>query len=290
MKNFALPVSLALSALFLPTPAAAQQCAGTQDFTGDYMMVTSRLVYIPQAVTPPGTTAVVTLTTATLVTNAVKDKVPAAVAGRLFADGAGNLIEISGATTGPFGTYSVGSDCALTVNVLQSGKPAATFKGYLQDRGTSASLNESSGVEMEISRPFLAGGCGNASLSGPVVLDGFGLTMAPAEMPPASGGSPPPPAAGPLNTPFWLLERVFADGSGAFTTDVLVGTGTPFTGTYSINADCTGRATIKSGDGKTTQTMQLLLTQAPGLAGGVGRSSLRWVIQGAASAGAGTGK
>jgi hypothetical protein len=68
---------------------------------------------------------------------------------------------------------------------------------------------------------------------------------------------------GALGTPFNLLGRFVADGSGNLTTDVSSQTaGQAVTGTYAVNADCTGTAHIADEAGITRNISFVLVNQA----------------------------
>jgi hypothetical protein len=63
------------------------------------------------------------------------------------------------------------------------------------------------------------------------------------------------PGAAPVSTAFTLSGRINADGNGFLVQDSL-GLASPltkrqFTGTYVVNADCTGTATLIGSDAKT---------------------------------------
>jgi hypothetical protein len=128
-----------------------------------------------------------------------------------------------------------------------------TLEGEILDPSTSSEIDvvptgvSSSGAVVTLIKTVQFGACNNASVSGNFGVLGQGMVT--------SAGITPTPTTitgafnsgvtGTLGTPFNLLGRFVADGTGILGTDVAA-TSDPvkrlLTGTYLVNADCTGTA------------------------------------------------
>ncbi len=265
-------------------PAAAQNCNGNIDLSGPYEFTVSRLVWAPVAFAPPGTINAAILTPGRDAAQRTGTQGSFALIGRLIADGAGGLFSTvadAGIGTEMAGTYAVTSDCAVTLTLDgpgAQGSGKAAFHGFLWNRGEEAVLAQMnlppSGLpaQVRMSRPFHFTGCTNSTLSGLYGLTANGIRALTAREP-GSG----------LQTaePFALNGQILADGNGAFR---LPGSGGAdlLAGTYSVNNDCTGTATIESG--AESHEIDFVLVQDPG---SLNRPALRLTLRGAGISGTG---
>src|SRR5207302_3052246 len=101
-----------------------------------------------------------------------------------------------------------------------------------------------SGTIITLSKTRQFYGCTNDGLSGTFGVAASGVSSTAA----ATAGDPP------VSTAFGLLGRFNADGQGNLLEDT-VGAASPLvqrqvTGTYTVNADCTGTASLTGSDGK----------------------------------------
>jgi hypothetical protein len=174
-------------------------------------------------------------------------------------------------------------------------------------------------TQLELFRPFLNSGCSNASLDGAYGFGGFGLQAFGMPSPPPSNGDDDddddddngePPSNGGNNqssssgvTPFALVGRAFANAGGTFGMDAAGNNSIPngarqLTGTYRVNDDCTGTATLMSttGDQQTSVPVAFVLTPStvPTAAGqisaGPPRAEIRFVFTGSTYAGSGVAR
>ena len=276
----------------------AQTCAGTQDFSGPYVFTSVRLLYAAQSVTPPGTTAASSATAAPLIFTPQADAAPGTTdqysltpigqlvgrasnatpfsnVGRVLADGAGVLYATRGNDPSfvRVGTYTVSSECMMSVTLndaFSSDKVPVSFQGVLTDRGGEANLVQSSqgsGALVNFVRPLLASGCSSLSLSGRYGLSALGVDLSPEASP---GVFSPNPVA-----PVTVALQFNADGGG------LIGPpagGAGYTGSYSVNSDCTGSLTLISPDKKLTRKMAFALTSGNAATGQVTRAAALLVL------------
>jgi hypothetical protein len=208
---------------------------------------------------------------------------PFAVVGRVVADGAGNLFAGPNATTTitQVGTYSVNSDCTISVTLTDVflGMPitppgtssgstigvktsstggtqstttatpvSMTFEGIVLANGAEIDLTQTgtadTGAVITMRRALQFSGCTDASLSGTF---GF-VSQANVAVQGTAGGTAS--SFMPVST----IGRLVADGSGMFVTDQRASQSPlpilQLTGTYTVNADCTGTAQIVDSTGK----------------------------------------
>lgn len=171
--------------------------------------------------------------------------VPDAIVNLVTADGAGNMSRTGtanlGGTVSPnpaTGTYSVSSDCTLTIAFSRTPQAVTHVAGVLVDGGKKiyvviAEPNPVNSATWE----QLASSCSNASVNG-----SYGYSI--------SGGLLVGPDGTPLASPmpFSAVGMAVTDGAGNISgseTDNAGGNVTNFTwsGTYSVNADCSGTET-----------------------------------------------
>jgi len=336
-------VLMAASVLLAPA-LQARQCSGNGDVVGSYGFTASRSGFfligamaagsnaqngagllVPVPVTPAGTSGSTgspapfvgsNTSIGNLLTGLVNSQVFAS-AGRVFADGMGNLY--ASPTTGLMtntlaGSYNVNTNCSITMTLsdpfaANSGTQVTTtttatpvsLTGYVSASGTELNMNGANGAVVRLRRISQGGNCNNSYLSGDFTISGNGFYLPSAgngQVVPGTGtttvGQPtsvttttPCPTGqtgttpstfqsgctgafasgvtGSLGTPFNLLARFVADGSGMLTTDFAgqqSTTGQSVTGSYAINADCTGTAHLVDAAGIVRNISFVLVNQA----------------------------
>jgi hypothetical protein len=195
---------------------------------------------------------------------------PFASSGLFFLDGSGNVFASAspqGLLTTLVGSYVLNSDCTITVMLTDafgtSNAAATSLQGIVLNNGAeidfgvvrnvasggtstgtssgASGLYESS-VLIKLVRP-LAATCASSELFGPYALIGTGMMVAST-------------SSAQTEAPFFLFSLVQFDGNG----NVISPSGTPstlggnlrFTGTYTVNADCTGTMTLSNAPGTIT--------------------------------------
>jgi len=179
---------------------------------------------------------------------------------------------ITGTTTTPF-----------------TGANAVTLEGVVVNTGNANEIDlvatgpNNAGAVVTLTKTAQFSACSNASLSGNYGVSGQGLFSASAGsgLPTTAGlggtltgGTPTTPTltgaftagvSGPLGTPFNVLGRFVADGAGNLVTDFLSTTSTvkrAITGTYLVNADCTGTARLVDSTGVARNISFVLVNEA----------------------------
>jgi hypothetical protein len=247
-------------ALALAPSLQARSCSGNGDAIGGYGWAGGRSSdFVPlatTAVTPVGGS---TTRLGALAAGAANTAAFSSV-GRMFLDGNGFMFASAAAGGGlaQVGTYLVNSDCTISATITDAfAQPGAagltpvqasvTFEGVVVQSATEINLvqtgNGSSGAVLTLRRTRQFNSCGNDSLTGTFGLSGVGVATA-----------APAPGAPPVASAFTLSGRINADGNGFLVQDSL-GLTSPltkrqFTGTYLVNSDCTGTATLIGSDAK----------------------------------------
>jgi hypothetical protein len=218
------------------------------------------------------------------------------VVGVLFFDGAGNISATATAamnqttnqTTNKqtqVGTYSVNQDCTITMTVSDvfltaTGMPVttpggggggrntsstpltATFEGVVLGGGSAIDLAEAgptTGVTVELRKMIQTTGCTNARFAGTYGFMAQVFSGLPLSAPGTNGSTETPSAT------FPTVARFFADGAGNVTVNNVAPTSSSsnrqLTGTYTVNSDCTGTATLTSSSG-VNETADFVLVQS----------------------------
>jgi len=220
---------------------------------------------------------------------------PFSLTGRIYFDGAGNVLTASssqGGGTALAGTYSVNMDCTVTVTLsdsLGTNKTSKTFQGIILGGGTELDLvtpaptisttttgtgtgtvGSSStaaniwfvnppvsqaalgttlqpGVLIRLTKLLFSSGCTTSNLMGPYGLVASGVQTQTTGTTTVTGVQP-----------FVLLGRAHFDGNGNIVADQ-TSPNSPlaildFTGTYTVNPDCSGTMTLMVPNTNTTAT------------------------------------
>jgi hypothetical protein len=279
---------------------------------------------IPLGTTPPGTTgAVGTNPWSRFVANLVVNGAFNA-AGRIFADGAGNLYaSAEGAallTNTLVGTYTVNTDCSLTMSlrdpfpataggvVTTTGGPTVTLEGLIIDGRIEAVMTNpnAAGATITFVKTSQFNACSNTNLTGTYGLVGSGAIVPGAVTPAATtgvgigtattGGSIATGTLTTLGTAFNILGRFNADGNGVFLPDLTTVTTTStvrrtIVGTYTVNIDCTGTARLVDSTTGATRNISFVLvneTAPVGTVATASQQSLRFVFTDPGVIGGGT--
>ncbi len=267
MKNVSPWAALFLGGVVVMAPALqARTCSGNGDVIGGYGWMGSRdVAFVP--VLPPATTSTPVVGSNTqigaLTAGSVNTAAFASV-GRLYMDGNGGMFSSSapGMPVTQVGTYVVNSDCTVSATFMDAFatpggagltpvQASATFEGVLVQNANEIDLVQtgasgaSAGAIVTLRKARQFNGCTADGLTGTFGLAASGVATT--SIVSATGG-----AATTVSTAFSLFGRVNADGQGNLVQDSL-GLTSPltkrqFTGSYTVNLDCTGSATLVGTD------------------------------------------
>jgi len=232
---------------------------------------TGSSTFQPLAVTPPGTTGSVNYSTTELgrLLGGVAGASVGAVSGQLYFDGNGNIFAsntIGGAPSTLVGTYTVNPNCSITVSLNDAfsttkNPPAFSFTGFLVGTGSEIDLVPTTQLPttpsstptlptslIQLVRVNAQTACSASTLTGPYALIGGGF--------------------GSTNANLAFLARVRFDGNGKLIDDTVTGTTTPlsllqYTGTYTVNSDCTGTLTFSQKPGPAAASGSTTTPPAP---------------------------
>jgi len=254
--------TLIVSGILTMTPALqARTCSGNGDAVGGYGWVGSRAA---EFVAPPAAIPVTPVGGSTTqigaLTAGAANSAAFASVGRVYLDGNGFMFSSPTPATPVLqvGTYTVNPDCTVSATFTDTfATPGAagltpiqasvTFEGVVVQNANEIDLVQTgagaSGAVITLRKTKQFNGCTNDGLTGTFGLRANGVTTA-----------APTPGATPVSTPFNLSGRINADGKGFLVQDS-VGLASPlmkrqFTGTYVVNLDCTGSATLIGADAK----------------------------------------
>ncbi len=172
------------------------------------------------------------------------------------------------------GTYTVNLDCTVSATLTEAfATPAAagltptqastTLEGVVVEGGNEIDLTQtgsSAGTIVTLKKTQQS--CTIDGLSSSFGISATGVTTTPA---PITGTTA-------TATPFSILGRFVADGAGNLVEDSIA-QASPLadrqvTGTYTVNADCTGTATLLTPDGKKRGANFVIVTQGTNLTNG----------------------
>jgi len=183
---------------------------------------------------------------------------PFSATGVLTFDGAGHVLASAvpqGGLNVIVGSYSINPDCTITISLTDAFGTTTTpqsLMGIVLNAGTevdlgpvpaaagSASNQSASSLTITLTRPLYPSGCSVSNLSGAYALVSKVTFQAVAFNPPGTGT-------------LLTLAVVDFDGGGNIVAQP-VAAGSPlgmfqYTGTYTINSDCSGTITLSSGPG-----------------------------------------
>lgn len=299
MKTTLLSLSLLLIfASCLP----GQTCSGNQDFYGAYLFSAASPAYQPESTaTPPNVQFSNTAVGRTL--RSILSQARFATNGRLIADGLGTVFAApadADTIITRVGVYRVNGDCTVSMTLFDGfitgidflGNPlirgSVSFEGVLQDRGSEAAFVQTGAAwasTMSLSRPYLAQGCTNNALSGAFGVAGNGIRITTT---PATDETP----AETVITPISLLGRFVADGAGGLRPDTPgLESAQPkrqITGTYRVDADCTGTARMVIDN--QTYNIHFILLRGGVRFGEFARASMRFSFADAGLVGSGSAR
>jgi hypothetical protein len=211
-----------------------------------------------------------------------------------------------GTATGTGTTTGTGS---VTTTGVQAGK--VTLQGLILNNAAEIDLvatnSSAAGATVRLVKTAQFSSCTNATLSGPYTISGTGeylpsagsstltsgtgsattgTTTTVTTSTPTAGtlaGAFFPGVTGSQGTPFNLLGRFVADGTGNFATDS-ASLASPltagFSGTYTVNADCTGNGRLTDQNGVSRNISFVLVnTAAQCSVGAIPQSSSRQDLQ-----------
>ena len=256
-----LSATILAGALALAPALYARTCTGNADVIGGYGYTASRAAeFVPAPTAPPVTPIAGSVTAIGGFVSGAANSIAFASVGRLFLDGNGGIFSSAtpGATLTQVGTYTVNGDCTASATFIDAFatpggagltpiQATVTFEGVVVQNTNEIDLVQTGAaagtqVTLKKARQFL--GCSNDGLTGTFGLAAAGVATVPSA---TAGGTP-------TSTAFSLYGRMNLDGQGNLVSDS-VSASSPLskrqiTGTYLVNPDCTGAATLTSADGK----------------------------------------
>ena len=255
----------------------ARTCGGAGDVVGSYGWLGVRTAeFVPVAVLAPGTNVGSSTALGSLIAGTSNAPAFASV-GRLYFDGNGGVFATAmpGAIQMPSGTYGLNGDCTMSMTLtdafatpaaagLTPTQGSATFEGIVVKGGNEIDLiqtGSSTGTTLTLRKA-------RQSCTIDILGSAFGII--------ATGVATTPTVSAtgttstPVSTPFSLTGRFVSDGAGNLVQDA-VGLASPLTnreitGTYTVNGDCTGTATLTTADGKKRGANFVIVTEGPNFA------------------------
>jgi hypothetical protein len=302
--------SILLGAVLALAPVLeARTCGGAGDVVGSFGWSGGRAMAFvsTSAVTTPTTTPTTTAPAVSptpigaLLSGAGGTGAFASV-GRVYLDGNGGVFASSapGDALMSVGTYSVNGDCTISMTlsdtfatpapmalVTTTAPVGVTYQGVLVQNGNEIDLTQTgnaatSSLTMTKTQQscttgyvFSAFGIAASGSSTAVMQSSTGTTGTTTTTPTTSTTPAAP-------TPFNIVGRFVADGSGNLITDNF-GEASPLTsreitGSYTVNADCTGTATLITSDGVKRAANFVIVTQGPNLT--TGTQALQFAFSG----------
>jgi hypothetical protein len=258
----------------------ARSCSGNGDVVGSFGWLGVRTSdFVPAATTPPRAVASGSSTpVGSLLAGAVNTAAFTSV-GRVFLDGNGAILATStpGGAQTSVGTYTVNGDCTVSATLtdafltaastgLAPTQASATFEGVVVEVGNEIDLVQTGTVTgTAITLRKTKQSC---TIDG--VFDAFGLSATGVTTTTAVAGTPA--SSTPTSTPFSIVGRFVADGAGNLVEDAIA-QASPLndrkvTGTYMVNMDCTGTATLITADGKKRAANFVIVTLGADLSHG----------------------
>lgn len=256
----------------------ARPCVGNGDVVGGYGFSGSRSpIFAPLSIDPPGTNLIArSATPIGLLAGGAANAQAFSAVGRVYFDGNGAIWATPTATTPSqqVGAYSINVDCTISATITDVFSPvqefffapaqaSVSFLGVVVQSGSEISLtqiNGPGGTSLTLRKAKQNSGCTDENLNGSFGLAATGLSY-----------TLDPENEGLLTTPFNLAGRIAGDGAGKFTLDALSEQSPvknrQFTGTYSVNGDCTGVATLVDSSNKIRKISLVLVNLGVGSSG-----------------------
>jgi hypothetical protein len=271
-------------ALAMAPSLQARTCSGNGDVVGSFGWIATRdSAFVPAASTPPGTTIAGSSTlVGGLVTGAANTAAFASV-GRVAFDGNGGVFASStpGGPIAQVGTYTVNGDCTISTSLtdafalpggagLTPVQANATFEGVVVQGGGEVDLMQTGSIGGTIltlrkTRQY----CSTDGLASAFGISATGVSTSTVLNVNNNGTAS---SSTPTTTPFSLVGRFVADGAGNLVEDNIAFasplTNREVTGTYTVNVDCTGTATLVTADGKKRGANIVVVTQGSNLTNG----------------------
>jgi hypothetical protein len=277
--------ALVWSCALIAVPALqARTCGGVGDVVGSFGFVAVRSM----AFVPPGTTAA-TLTTPVTTSTTTAPAGPVvgsatgigqliagslnpgqfATVGRLYLDGNGGVFTSASAGVAALspsvGSYTVNGDCTIATTLIDTFSsvsggavglvtptlPTATFEGVLVQNGDEIDLTETGSVTgTSVTLNKTKQSCSSADLSSPFGVSASGYVAGTSSTVVTNTGTNMTTTP---NAPFSIVGRFVPDGVGILYVDN-IGLTSPLTkreitGTFTVNADCTGVMQLITSDG-----------------------------------------
>jgi hypothetical protein len=252
-------VIILLGGVAIVPTLAARTCSGNGDVVGSFGWLAIRSSdFVPSAAAPLGTVTTGSSTPIGALVAGAANTAAFTSVGRVFLDGNGAVFTTSapGAIQTPAGTYTVNLDCTVSITLtdafaapgaagLTPTQASATLEGVVVAGGNEIDLlqtSSSAGTIVTLKKARQA--CSSDELFSSFGLSATGVTTAPGAMFNSI----------PVSTPFGIFGRFVADGAGNLIEDAMAQAsplnGRKVTGTYTMNMDCTGAATLITADGK----------------------------------------
>jgi hypothetical protein len=264
--------TVASQVAFAQNPSACQ--SGNAATIGTYGFVLNPGAFFPGLpANPPGTnttTAYSTTAVGSLLAALSPSGSPSA-SGEVYLDGSGSVFAsatIGGSFNTFVGTYAISPDCTIAVSltdVFSTAAPrpkAVAFTGLIANSGAEIDLalgSELSTIStqgpertlLRLLRVPNAPVCSVSTLSGPYALVATGFQSSSAQANPSGAARS-----------FVFLARVLLDGTGKVIVDPAATAALAqfqYTGTYTVNSDCTGSLKISQSKTGPTYTASILI-------------------------------
>jgi len=265
-------------ALALAPVLEARTCAGNSDVIGAYGWYGTRAPqFVPAPADPPVTPINGSATPIGAFAAAAQNSAAFSLIGRIYTDGNGGIFASASATAPVLqvGTYVANSDCTISATITDTfATPAeafltpiqasAKFEGVIVQGGNEVDLVQSTGVRgttliWRKTRQY--NGCSTEGFTGTFGFTASGQITSSV----ATDGSDTPTVT---VAPFSVSGRFVPDGTGKFVQDSLALTSPlttrQFTGTYAVNADCTGTGTLVDSTGKSRKITFVIISNGTG--------------------------
>ena len=255
-------------ALAIAPALQARTCSGNGDLLGGFGWSGSRAV--PFVSATPVTAINGSTTQIGGLTAGAANSAAFASVGRVYLDGNGGIFSTSTPLTTllQVGTYAVNPDCTVSATLtdafatpgaagLTPVQASVTFEGFVVQNFNEIDLVQTgtaaAGAVITLRKVKQFNSCGIESLTGTFGLAASGVATVGRDA-----------LLGAVSSPFTLFGRINADGTGFLVQDS-VGLVSPlttrqFTGTYTVNQDCTGSATLTGSDTKSRKIDFVIVT------------------------------